>query len=648
MKTRSFSLLLVVLLSVSFIGLLFTSVPNVYANSVLGSATSVSGTTTVGSSSVVWLAGPYTASTTGNITSIHVFCKYDTSQPNVVAAIYSDNGGSPGNLLSSSSVATLVDSATYRWYDFPITSVQVTSGQSYWIGTMADANYLFTGSSNFGAISIWTKAATYPTFPSSAGSGSLGPASSQCSIYANIFSDSFVVSNVSARTIMGSNTTFSAKWTTNETLLTYTFGSNQSGVFTNSTPVSFSSAWSNITGNYLSRVITGASSIIQWQIWAVTTLGYWRTTGLQSSNVVPSIYTITGPYYESGSVGPNTTVTVYYTSGFVESLSLNGSLGTAQTLSLNPNYVPLYITWNVSSSYLRTYYYNPLLTSEDALIFIPDTSVAILSYSFYVADFYGMDSPYLSSSIAFNGTNHVVERVKANINPITFMMQQWYYYTLTYTCTQGTYSHGFHAETTFSQNDNILSGMFPAANYTSPLSAHANRFNSTRITATYQNTNGTTDWLYFNITHRSGLSTIVDYGLNVSSNSYTLNWDNAIADVSYIVSIQASVNGTVTGWRYPATAIPVSANPFSGMFSALGTWPVGFDADQLPAAIIILCILAVFSYSSAGVGAVLSFIVGGVLIVLGWFTPNLQVFGFSGFVALVLGFLDAKRTEREL
>jgi hypothetical protein len=648
MKTRFLSTLLVVLLSISFIGLLFTGIPKVSANSVLGFTTPISGTTTVGSASTVWLAGPYVASTTGNITSIHVFCKYDTSQPNVVAAVYSDSGGSPGSLISASTSAVLVDSASYIWYNFSIPDAPLTAGQSYWIGTMADANYLFTGADNSGSTTIWTKLATYPTFPDPAGSGTGSSTIARCSIYADVFSDSFVVSNVSARTIMGSNTTFSAKWTTNETLLTYIFGSNQSGVFTNSTPVSFSSAWSNITGNYLSRVITGTSSVIQWQIWAVTTLGYWRTTGLRSSDVVPSIYTVTGPYYESGSVGPNTTVTVYYTSGFVESLALNGSLGSAQTLSLNPNYVPLYITWNVTSSYLRTYYYNPLLTSEDALIFIPDPSVAILPYSFYVADFYGMDSPYLSSSIAFNGTNHVVERVKANINPITFMMQQWYYYTLTYTCTQGTYSHGFHAETTFSQNDNILAGMFPSANFTSPLSAHANRFNSTRITATYQNTNATTQWLYFNITHRSGLSTILDYSLNVSSNSYTLNWDNAIADVSYMVSIQASINGTVTEWRYPAAAIPVSANPFSGMFSALGTWPVGFDADQLPAAIIILCVLAVFSYSSAGVGAVLSFVVGGVLIVLGWFTPNLQVFGFSGFVAIILGFLDAKRTEREL
>jgi hypothetical protein len=362
-----------------------------------------------------------------------------------------------------------------------------------------------------------------------------------------------------------------------------------------------------------------------------------------------SSYRIVGPFYESGTVGPNTTITVYYTSGLIEHHSLNGSLGVAQTITISPTLTPLYITWNVSSTYLRTYYFDPYLSAEEtAIVFVPDVNVAILPYSFYVTDFYGMNTPYLSTSIIYNGTEHVVERIVLNVNPATFMMQQWYYYTLTYTCTQGTYSHGFHAESSFSQNENILNGMFPAANYTTPLSAHATRYNSTRITATYQNTNATTDWLYFNITHRSGLSTILDYSSNVTSNSYTLNWDNAVADTSYIVSIQTSIGGVITEWRYPAATIPVSANPFSGMFSALGTWPVGFDADQLPAAIIILCVLAVFSYSSAGVGAVLSFIVGGVLIVLGWFTPNLQVFGFSGFIAIVLGFLDAKRTEREL
>ena len=91
-----------------------------------------------------------------------------------------------------------------------------------------------------------------------------------------------------------------------------------------------------------------------------------------------------------------------------------------------------------------------------------------------------------------------------------------------------------------------------------------------------------------------------------------------------------------------------SSNPFGGLISALGTFPTGFNADQIPAAIIIVGVLAIFSVYSSTAGIALSIIVAGVLGVLGFFVISATNLVFAGFVAIMAHIGESKKTEREV
>ena len=106
----------------------------------------------------------FQATTTGNMTTF----KFKASgSGNVKVAIYSDNAGAPGTLLSAMNTSTAVVAG---WNDIAIPSTALVSGTYYWLAYTSDAAIGYyqstTGTMRY-------KSITYSsfTFPSSAGSG---------------------------------------------------------------------------------------------------------------------------------------------------------------------------------------------------------------------------------------------------------------------------------------------------------------------------------------------------------------------------------------------------------------------------------------------------------------------------------------------
>jgi hypothetical protein len=365
-------------------------------------------------------------------------------------------------------------------------------------------------------------------------------------------------------------------------------------------------------------------------------------------------YTINGPYYEDNGAVANTVVdvTVYYTNGETETLTLNGTTGVAQTVILNGSLTPSYISWQAISnfSYTRLYYLTD--TTEAAIkIFIPNVESTAAIYQFTIADFYTMTNPYLASGITVDGALdnqfYIIERKPLTVSTVSLIMEQWHSYTLVFECDQGTYTQVFSAESTFLTNINILSGAFPA-NVSQGVTVDAERVGS-EVDINYVDGDNLTSWVNASINHYVGAGKIVDYSLNVSGSILAANYTGADPTVNYEVVIYANQNGTIHRWILQLPA-DVSANPFTGIFDFLGDWEINgqtIDPAQLIAAFLICLALAVGSVFSLGFGCVFAWIIGGVCIAVGWWQASLPIFGLAGFISIFIAIEEAKRTVRE-
>ena len=161
----------------------------------------------------------------------------------------------------------------------------------------------------------------------------------------------------------------------------------------------------------------------------------------------------------------------------------------------------------------------------------------------------------------------------------------------------------------------------------------------------YLDPNATTTWLYVQITHLAGGNTIIDFTDNQTANTYTTTQtvDNA---TDYTVQIQTYRDGTITEWDIPCP-VTSGSNPFAGLFNYLGTWPAGIDPAQIVAAVIIMLFLAIGSYGSAGVSCILSWIITGILMAIGWFTMGVPLFVFAGILSILVVLDESKKTARE-
>ncbi len=383
-------------------------------------------------------------------------------------------------------------------------------------------------------------------------------------------------------------------------------------------------------------------------------------------------YTLHGPYYEDGSVAnADVSVAILWVNGSTLRFNMTGDGVTANTTIFTSTAQAYQMLWNASSALNFTRIIDfTNATSEELNIYIPSPLVPAGLYSFSVTDFTNMANPYLQTSISTDGaTYHIVERRSLNTTgTATFVMAQYGTYTITIQCTQGTLIQTFTAENVFSINLPVLVGAFPTSNTTTP-TLTAQRLNSSLIGIAYTDPSNLTDWLYLNITHRAGSTTIYDYNINNTGSSQTILWNLADSDKAYNVTGTASINGVNHTWIIPVPKL-ASANPWLGKFDWLGNytatlphvhsgWPEGMSSAQiaqLVAAAIIMLFLGVGSFRSAGACCVLAWIVGGVMIFLGWWgqtglgttaasvIPN---WALAGFLSMFIVIQEGKETTRD-
>lgn len=159
-----------------------------YPTLVASTSTSTFGYTTIGGSSGYWgqdntLWGcKFTSpSNVGTITQISCYSRAYTGTTSMTAFIYSDNAGSPGSKLATSSEVTSIGT-TPSWTNFAI-SYAASTNTVYWLVVMQQNNayvYWDAGSTNQ---LYYDKSGTYPNAPSS-WSATTGTQSWQMSIYA--------------------------------------------------------------------------------------------------------------------------------------------------------------------------------------------------------------------------------------------------------------------------------------------------------------------------------------------------------------------------------------------------------------------------------------------------------------------------------
>ena len=388
-------------------------------------------------------------------------------------------------------------------------------------------------------------------------------------------------------------------------------------------------------------------------------------------------YYLQGPYFMDGSIGNlpgGENDTVICSLLWANNTRTSTTLSTAGPLSVIINSdISLYqVTWNSSSAlnYTSLIDLQQPAASQIIGIYIPDPLLPEFQYTFTVTDFYGMTNPYLRMTVnnASGLNSAMAEQISLNSSSSpTFLMTQYYTYTLTFLCDQGTYSQTFTAETTLSNSLIVLAGAFPIANTTVP-TADATRLNATLIGITYVDPSNTTTLGNITISHQSGSTTISDYTTIAISNSTTLLWNAATGGVNYNVNVTTIIAGSTYIWvlTVPSSA---TANPWLGAWDWLGSstptmpyvttgWPLGmttYQIAELVGGVIIAFFLTIGSYRSSGATCIVAWIMSGFLMAFGWWgngvvggVSAIPMFALSGFLAILIHISEAKETAREI
>jgi hypothetical protein len=389
-------------------------------------------------------------------------------------------------------------------------------------------------------------------------------------------------------------------------------------------------------------------------------------------------YEFQGPYYLDGSIANTNTVVCSLVWANFTSTSLTLSTSGPFTLYVYSNVALYQMTWNASDVMNATVgqglraFNTPTSSGGQPIIYvyIPKPTSPFSLYTFSVTDFAGMTNAFLEMTInnQTNGASSISESVNLNsINTPSFIMTEYYTYTLTFICDQGSYSQQFTAENTLSNNLLVLAGAFPPLNGTVP-NADVERLNSTLIGITYVDPSNKTFSLSVVITHQSGATTIYDYTNFIPSNTLTILWNLADPSTSYNVNVTSNIAGTTYIWALVAPSSAAS-NPWLGTWDWLGSsvqtmpyvtsgWPLGMttgDIGEIVAGLIILFFLSIGSFRSSGPICIIAWVMSGFLIAFGWWGNGttgalgaIPEFALSGFIAIMIQIDEAKQVAREV
>lgn len=372
--------------------------------------------------------------------------------------------------------------------------------------------------------------------------------------------------------------------------------------------------------------------------------------------VTGSAYTITGPYYENGNLAlEEVNVTLSYTNGYSEIYELDGTDASADSISFNLAYTPYSFSWQTTdgANYTRIFY---LGNSESAALnlYLPSNTSDTQIYQFTISDYAGMTNPYISIAKTLNGTTQLIECKPITVSTVSFVMEQWSTYSIIISCDEGSYSVPFSAESSFYTNINAAPLMFYSAVSEGNYTATAEAYNITDIRVTYTDPDDYTTALNITIFHGYGSALTIDSSTVITSynttytGTYTSDWNSRDSEENYVVYIIATRDNGTYSWQYMVLSV-TPTSPFSGILDFLGDWPNNVDPAQIIGGVLIVYGgVAIFSFMGTSAGCAFSWIIAGILSVIGWFTLSIPMFVFAAIITALIYIDESKKTAREL
>lgn len=359
---------------------------------------------------------------------------------------------------------------------------------------------------------------------------------------------------------------------------------------------------------------------------------------------------------EEGATKPTLTVTysymgVYYTftSTYEDDtdVDITGTVldsdGTASTITIPSGEAvtyafterPLYVTWNVSTTYYRRIYVTA--DTGNFTLTIPESTFAV--FTPYIRDFTGVVSAgtaYFETYRTIGGTSTLIERVPlitlVNGIPATLTINR--VYTLEVNTDTTDYSWSFYSTTASPSPILILDTLqFDEVLQFNTRYIHiaADRPTWTSLRFNYTDDLSHTQNVTMNFIYRNS-TTAFTHTIN-ATNSFSYTWAGADADTEYTAQalIIHSDFGNLTYARTFLANSTVVATPPS--LAGLGTFG-GLAMNQAFGAVIILAVAGLFSAKNATGGVVVCALVAAVLGYLQWITINTGVIILVIFIAI--------------
>jgi len=375
-----------------------------------------------------------------------------------------------------------------------------------------------------------------------------------------------------------------------------------------------------------------------------------------SGEVGAYTYYVYGPFQDDGTVY-NGTVHCKIQPSYNSSISFDlvGDGSTFQNFSYGFEQKAILMSWGIGddANYTRSHYFKDD-SVEYVYVFVPTDGTPFYLYGFNINDFEGVTNAYLESLVYLDGESQIVERQTANmINAIPFYMTWGQVYNMRLVCDQGVINFGTFLALAESETTLIIPyGSFPYVPEGTYVLAEALRVNGTAVSFSYADAEERTFVVYVDLSYLLSNGTRVSvFSDSAETNSYFAVWGDGDPDVSYRAIITAFRDGV--NKTYPFNLNYVSGdlpNVWAGL-SLLGSGlPV--EVQYLPAIILIVGCLLVFSWWHISAGCWSAWFAAGVCYLLGWLPYDAIVtpvaLGVTGVVCASITIGEWKKTERNI
>jgi len=357
-------------------------------------------------------------------------------------------------------------------------------------------------------------------------------------------------------------------------------------------------------------------------------------------------YIVHGPYYESGAIAPclvNITLAVQNMAS--NSTFLNGTDGSADTVTFEVEQKGVSLSWNISSS---GYNYTRMIrltdaTFEEHYIFVVDPVEVANIYSFNFVDLVGVTDGYFETRITFNGSSVVLERQIADVFSSKPFWLTWnHHYDVRLICDSGsrTWTDQVALEQ-YTWTFAINAGTFPTTLPGMNLTIQHERKNHTYIQVNYSDALSLTSWVNVIFRHKLHGNYVTDYTVNETGNSVMVNWYSAEQDNGYHVTVQYYRNGTLENASLFVNQLPSDDLLFEGQLDLLGLFP--FDSRQLVGIFVLFIIGTIFTYEDVVLGGFTILILASLLNLWGFLSVGWTLIGVGFIIVFLAALANVKR-----